>query len=129
MLLLEQDFTRKERVDENDVTKFNASEDEGGEYKVKAICDSAVYAKKSESGHHLPGLYYLVSWKGYSEKENTWEPASAVQHLRKLISSFYNDHLDQLIVTSEAINTAPPMAKPTIKPTATATEQPKQKRS
>ena len=56
--LLEQDTTRKGRVDE-DVTELDAGDDEGGEYKVEAICDSAVYAR--ESAGHLPGLYYLVS--------------------------------------------------------------------
>ena len=40
------------------------------EYKVKTIGDSAVYASKSESGQ-LPGLYYLVVWKGYFKEENT----------------------------------------------------------
>ncbi len=30
------------------------------EYKVEAICDSKVYAKKLDNGHHLPGLYYLI---------------------------------------------------------------------
>ena len=49
------------------------------EYEVDGIRDSAVYAK--ESAGHLPGLYYLVLWKGYPEKGNTWEPASAIQHL------------------------------------------------
>ena len=38
-------------------------------YKVEAIIDSAVYAKKAEE--HLPGLYYLISWKSYPEKEST----------------------------------------------------------
>ncbi len=48
-------------------------ENEGNskEYKVEAICDNAVYAKESDSGHHLPGLYYLVLWKGYPEEKNT----------------------------------------------------------
>ncbi len=39
------------------------------EYKVKAICDNAVYAKESEG--YLPGLYYLVPWKSYLKGENT----------------------------------------------------------
>ena len=120
--LLEQDTTRKGRVDENDATELDAGND-SGEYEVEAIRDSAVYARESESGH-LPGLYYLVSWKGYPEEENTWEPASAVQHLRKLISSFHKDHPDKPTATSEAIDTAPPMARPTVKPTG----PPKRKR-
>ena len=129
--LLEQDTTRKGRVDENatELAELDAGDDEGGEYEVEAIRDSAVYAR--ESAGHLPGLYYLVSWKGYLEEENTWEPYSAVQHLRKLISSFHKDHPDKPTATSEAIDTAPPMARPTIKPAAKPTVRPtapKQKR-
>ena len=115
-------------MDEN-ATKLDAG-NEGNEYKVEAIWDSAVYAKESESGY-LPGLYYLDSWKGYLEKENTWEPYSAVQHLKKLISLFYKDHPDKPTAISEAIDTTPSMAKPTIKPAAKPTVRltaPKQKR-
>ena len=46
------------------------------EYKVEAIKDSAFYAKEIKG--HLPGLYYLVSWKGYSEEKNIWKLFSAV---------------------------------------------------
>ena len=114
--LLEQDTTRKGRVDEEvRQMEFDAGDDESGEYEVEAIRDSAVYARESKSGH-LPGLYYLVSWKGYSEEENTWELASAVQHLRKLISLFHKDHPDKSIATFPAIDTAAPMARPTVKP-------------
>ena len=86
IFLLEQDTTRKEWVHEENAEELDAG-DNSGEYKVKTIQDSAVYARESKSDH-LPGLYYLVSWKRYPEEENTWEPASAVQYLRKLISSF-----------------------------------------
>ena len=41
------------------------------EYEVEGIHDSTIYVRELESGH-LPGLYYLVSWKGYLEDENTW---------------------------------------------------------
>ncbi len=43
---------------------------DGEKYEVEAICNSAVYARESDSGHP-PGLYYLVSWEGYPEEENT----------------------------------------------------------
>ena len=95
---------------EENAEELDAGND--GEYKVEAIWDSTVYARESKSGH-LPGLYYLVSWKGYLEEENTWEPASAVQHLRKLISSFHKDYPDKPTVTSPAIDIAPPIARPT----------------
>ena len=112
MSLLEQDTTRKERVDEQ-VTELEAGDSE--EYEVEAIRDSAVYASESESGQ-LPGLYYLVAWKGYLEEENTWEPSSAVQHLKKLISCFHKEHPEKPTATSPPINSAPPMARPTVRP-------------
>ena len=74
MSLLEEDTTRKERVEK--VPELDAG-DNSEEYEVEAIRDSAVYAEESESGQ-LPGLYYLVAWKRYPEEENTWEPSSAV---------------------------------------------------
>ena len=115
--LLEQDTIRKGRVDENvRLMDFDAGDNESGEYKVEAIRDSAVYARESELGH-LPGLYYLISWKDYPEEENTWEPYSAVQHLRKLIRLFHKDYPDKPTATFKAIDTALLMARPTIKPT------------
>ena len=122
--LLEQNTTRKGRVDEEvRQMEFDAGDNKSREYEVEVIWDSAVYARESKSGH-LPGFYYLVSWKRYLEEENTWEPASIVQHLRKLISLFHKDHPDKPATTSPAIDTAPLMARPTV----TATEPLKQKR-
>ena len=122
--LLEQDTTRKGRMSE-EVPELDAGDEDSKEYEVEAIRNSAVYVNESESGH-LPSLYYLVAWKGYPKEENTWEPSSAVQHLKKLISSFHKDHPEKPTATFPPIDSAPPMARPTVKPTAKATT--KQKR-
>ena len=76
VLLLEQDTTRKRQVYEENVEELDAG-DNSREYKMEAIWESAVYARESKSGH-LPGFWYLVSWKGYPKKENIWEPVSKV---------------------------------------------------
>ena len=124
--MLEQNITRKERVDEN-VTELEFDASNSKEYEVEAIRDSTVYMMESESGY-LPGLYYLVAWKGYLEEENIWELFSAVQHLRKLIRLFHKNHPEKPIATSPPINSAPPMAKPTVKPTAKSTTKRKRGR-
>ena len=116
MLLLEQDTTRKEWVDEN-VTELEFDASNSKEYKVETIRDSAVYAMELELGH-LPGLYYLVAWKGYPKEENTWEPFLAVHYLRKLIRLFHKDHPEKPKATAPPINSAPPMATSTVMPTA-----------
>ena len=68
MSLLEQDTSRKGWVDEMIQLDFEAGDDK--EYEVEGIRDNAMYAMESEVGH-LPGLYYLVNWKGYLDKEST----------------------------------------------------------
>ena len=110
---MEQDTIRKERVDEK-VTELDFKAGNSEEYKVEAIWDSAVYARDLEG--HLPGLYYLVAWKGYTKEENTWEPVSAIQHLRKQISLFHKDSLEKRTATSSPVNSASPRARPTVKP-------------
>ena len=76
------------------VTELELETNNSKEHEVELIWDSAVYASKSESGQ-LPGLYNLVAWKGYLEEENIWELLLAVQHLKKLISCFYKEHLEK----------------------------------
>ena len=90
---------------------------EGKEYKVYGICDSAIYAKESESGQLL-GLYYLISWKDVPEEEDNWEPALAIQYLRKLVSTVYTKNSDKPTATSTPVNIAPLTARPTVKPGA-----------
>ena len=58
--LLEQDTTRKGRVDEEvRQIEFDTGDDDSGKYKVEAIWDSTVYVRESEG--HLPRLYHLIS--------------------------------------------------------------------
>ena len=116
MSLLEQNTTRKGRVDETTQLDFKAGDNE--EYEVEGIWDSAVYVMESEAAHLL-GLYYLVNWKSYPEEENTWELASAVQYLRKLLSKFYQENPIKSTATFPPVDSAPPMARPTVKPTGT----------
>ena len=47
-------------MDKNDAAELDIGDDEGGKYKMKAIHNSAIYARESELGH-LPEFYYLVS--------------------------------------------------------------------
>ena len=126
VLLLEHDTTKKGRVSEK-VPKLDTGDKDSEEYKLGAIWDSAIYGNKLESGH-LPGFYYLIAWKGYLKKKNTWEPLSAIQYLKKLISSFHKDHPEKPIATFSPINSTPPMARPTVKLTAKATTKQKQGR-
>ena len=118
--LLEQDTTKKGRVNDMQLDfEFQAGDDK--EYEVNGIWDSTVYAR--ESAGQLPGLYYLVSWKGYPEEENTWEPALAIQHLRKLVTAYHKDNSEKPIATSDPVDTAPPMARPSVPPRPTAKKQ------
>ena len=96
-------------------TAIKLNEGNSKEYKVKILCDNEIYAKKLDSSYHLLGLYYLVLWKGYFEEKNTWKPASTIQHLWKLVITFYHDHPNKLTATFPPINFAFSMAKPTIK--------------
>ena len=65
MLLLEQNTTRKERMDKN-ITKFGAGDNK--KCTMEAIWNSTFYGNKAKS--HLPNLYYLVAWKKYPVKKN-----------------------------------------------------------
>ena len=108
-------------MDEN-ATELDAGNNDSKKYKVEAIWNITVYARESESGH-LSGLYYLVSWRRYLEKKNTWEPVSAIQHLKRLISLCHKDHPNKTSATSQAIDIVPPIARPIVKPMVTKKKQ------
>ena len=105
--------------------KFDTGED-SNEYELEVIWDSAIYTRESESGHLL-ALYFLVLKKRYAKEENTWKLVSVVQHLRKLISSFYKDYHDKPTATSLVIDNAPLMARPTVRPIIKLSKPLKQK--
>ena len=119
--LLEQDTTKKGRVNDTQLNfEFEAGDDK--EYEVDGIRDSAVYAR--ESAGQLPGLYYLVSWKGYPEEENTWEPALAIQHLQRLITANHKDNPKKPTATSIPVDTALPIDRPIASPMPRPTAAP-----
>ena len=93
-----------------EVLEFDKGDDK--EYEVKAIRDNTVFAKKADG--YLSRLYYLVTWKGYLEEKNIWEPSSAVIHLRKMVSTFHKNHLEKLTAISANLDSVLPMAKLTI---------------
>ena len=55
--MLGQDIIKKMQIDENNVIKLDVGEN-NRKYKVVAICNNMVYAKKSVG--HLPKIYHLV---------------------------------------------------------------------
>jgi len=56
-----------------------SSEDETEEYEVEKICDI-----KFHDGQEM----YLVKWKGYGTKRNTWEPRENLGNAYEAISKF-----------------------------------------
>lgn len=49
------------------------------EYEVEKVLDYRVFRKKPQ---------YLVKWKGYSDKETTWEPEEFLTHCSELIAEY-----------------------------------------
>ena len=58
MLLLKQDITRKDQIDEKIIKLEFKATGNSKKYEIKIIWDSAVYANKAES--YLSGFNYLV---------------------------------------------------------------------
>ena len=58
MSLLKQNTIKKEQIDKNAI-KLNTGNYKNRKYKIKAICKSLIYAKKSKSGY-LARFYYFI---------------------------------------------------------------------
>ena len=77
--------------------KFNGSNNK--KYKVEVIKNSTVYIKGVKKStvyikgvkKHLLGLYYLISWKDYPEKEIIWELSLRIIHFWKIIFTFHKN--------------------------------------
>lgn len=118
---LRKNITRKRQPDKN-AMEFNAN-NKGRKYKIKVSQDSAIYAKKSKSRYHLPKLYYLVSSKEYPVEENIQKPILILQYFGKLINLFNKNYYDKLTATSEVIDSATAILRPTISLTTDFTKQ------
>lgn len=64
--LLEQDITRKGRIDKI-VIEFDVGNIK--KYKAGGIWDNAIYVRELEA-KSLPELDYLIAWKSYSKEKN-----------------------------------------------------------
>jgi hypothetical protein len=62
-----------------------ANADSEIEWEVERILDSGI---DGPTGVHL----YLVKWKGFSSKENTWEPKKNLGNCHKLLQEFEKNH-------------------------------------
>ena len=62
----------------------NVTEDREEEYEVEYIVDSCYKGKRVE---------YLMHWKGWSETDQTWEPASHLDNAPDAVHEFHTAHL------------------------------------
>ena len=65
-------------VDSQPRFPLRVAEEEDRKYTVERILDS----RRNRNG----SLEYLIEWTGY--EETTWEPATNLRHLRKVVRDF-----------------------------------------
>lgn len=59
------------------------------EYEVEKILDAQY---RQLLGTRKKTLHFLVKWKGYHDKDNTWEPLENVQNSKDLLENFYKEN-------------------------------------
>jgi len=59
------------------------------EYEVEKILDAQ---DRYVQGTRKKALHFLVKWKGYHEKDNTWEPLENVKNSKELLDEFYKEN-------------------------------------
>jgi Chromo (CHRromatin Organisation MOdifier) domain len=60
------------------------------EYEVEAILDSRIRKQRSKRQ-----MEYLISWKGYGSKENSWLLKKNLLHSNELIREFHDKYKDK----------------------------------
>ncbi|CEJ02994.1 hypothetical protein RMCBS344292_16986 [Rhizopus microsporus] len=63
-----------------------AKKEEPEEYEVEKIVNHRV------AGRVKKRIEYFIKWKGYSSKDNTWEPSSAVTNAEELVKQYWDTH-------------------------------------
>jgi len=84
-LIKEYEKTKEKPVEINDDSDIEIADESETTYTVEKIVDK----RKGKNGT----TEYLVKWKGYSEKQNTWEPVKNIK-CKDMIESFEKEHLD-----------------------------------
>ena len=59
------------------------------EFEVEKILDAQYRYKQ---GTRKRSLHFLVKWKGYHDKDNTWEPLDNVKNSSDLLDEFYAEN-------------------------------------
>lgn len=89
--LLEKDPTNAEPP-----LDIEAEKGDGRQWIVESILDSKVFKPGEIGVENGPGgLYYLVHWRDEPDSENTWEPATQIRHLKKVVREFHNANPDK----------------------------------
>ena len=92
-------------------SKFEARKNK--KYEIKAIINTVVYDKEAVN-NQISGLYYLILWKSYLEEKNNSKSLTVVMHLRKLIRTFYKEHLEKSTAIFLTLNLTLSMAGSTV---------------